>query len=125
MGVIDEGHELHRLRPIGRRAPGVFLGIEIETHHRAVILGGDGVAFAVTVNEVTAVNAIDYRTSLGNRIASAPELDGVEHQQVGKTCHLIHGKNPETEEHKLVDKLVANLLVPAEKLVGKGERADT
>ncbi len=54
---------------------------------------------------------------------SAPELDSVEHQQIGDTAYGISRRYH--DEHKLVQELIAYALVPGQQFVEKTERAYT
>ena len=123
MSVVDEGEE-GVLLAVDVDAPALFVLVEVEAYHAAVSLGGDGVAAAVAVNDIAAVVALDDALALRHGILTTPELDAVEHEDVGQGADLIYRENPEGEEHELVDELVAYLFVPGQELVGELEAAD-
>ena len=68
------------------------------------------------------VRAFDFLDSAGShRIASAPELDGVEHEGISQHGHFIDRDNPQADKDKFVQKLAAcGLFVPRAHFVEQG-----
>jgi hypothetical protein len=50
---------------------------------------------------------------LSNGVATAPEFDGVQDEDIGKTGYFVNRDNPEAEEYEFVNKLGTDLAVPA------------
>ena len=123
VGVVYEGED-GVLRAVYVYAPGAVVGVEVEAHDAAVVLGFDGVAFAVAVHEIAAVGAFDHACAACHGVVAAPEFNAVEHEHVGECAHFVDGEYPECEEYEFVEELVADLSVPGEELVGEAEGAD-
>ena len=118
MVVVNESHKLISVA-VGSNVPGLLGFLEVETYYRTVVFACNGIAFTVAVHKVASVLAVNHAAALGHGIASAPEFNGIEHENIGERGNLIYGKNPEGEEHEFVYKFISNLLVPAQKFVGK------
>lgn len=120
---IDEGKEYDALAFGIERAPFLCLDVEVEAHFGAVVFADDVIALAVAFYEVLAVLTFDNLGALGYGVIAAPELDTVEHQNIGQTGDFVYGQNPEGKEYQLVDKLVAYRIVPRQQFVCEFERA--
>lgn len=94
-------------------APFLLFGIEIEPYRTAVIAAVDVISLSVAFNVVVSVVSLIYLFAFSHGVAAAPELDAVQHHQIGKACDFVDGKHPKSEEHQFVEELVADILVPA------------
>ena len=122
---IDEGEEYDTLTFGIESAPFLCLDIEVEAHLGAVVFADYVIALAVAFYEVLAVLTFDNLGAFGYGVIAAPELDTVEHQDIGQARDFVYGQNPEGKEYQLVDKLIAYRIVPGQQLVGELERAYT
>ena len=102
---------------VGCNVPAVFVGIIVETDLSVVVEAHDIIAVFVSFHQITAVLGLKHLFAGGHGIAAAPEFNAVQYDDIGQNRYLIDGKNPEGEEHKFVDKFIADILVPAEQTV--------
>lgn len=122
MIVVQIGKQLIAVAGRQSHIPAVIVGMEIKTHGRFVVFRHNIVSFAVALHQIAAaVIALDLLCTAGHGIVTAPELYAVDHHQVGQSRDLIHGKHPQSEKHKFVDKLVAKTFVPRQQTVGQSE----
>lgn len=126
VGVVDEGEQGSALAFVFDVPAHVFL-VVVEAHAHVGFEVADVVALSVAAHqEAVAVGAFDdfFGGGVAHGVASAPEFDAVEHQDVSEAGHFVDRKNPECEEHEFVEELVAYGLVPAQQAVGQREAAD-
>lgn len=83
VGVVDECKEVVGFA-VSCVAPSLSVLVEVEAHAAVVVEADYVIALAVAFHKVFAVVALDDFVAFGHGVAAAPELDRVEHQQVGK-----------------------------------------
>ena len=105
----------------------VLEGIMDQFHgSRFVTFLRNGIAVFQRFNQIVAVLALNLLdvTHGGQRVASAPEFDGVDYQNVGKIANTVYWDNIECQEYQFVYKLVTNTLIPAYQFAVQSERSD-
>ena len=95
MVVVNESHKLISVA-VGSNVPGLLGFLEVETYYRTVVFACNGIAFTVAVHKVASVLAVNHAAALGHGIASAPEFNGIEHENIGERGNLIYGKAKNT-----------------------------
>ena len=120
---IDEGEEYNTSALCIESAPFLSLNVEVEAYLGAIVFTDDVIALAIAFYKVSAVLAFDNLGALGHGVVAAPELDAVENQNVSQARDFVYGQNPECKENQLVDKLIANRIVPGQQFVCELERA--